>query len=97
MINHPNRSKRASRTGQSETGESTASIIARGDDESWPRVMAELQSGAILLRVPKLRRGYSDRGQGPYGSGISDARIRKLEGEGILRHIGVDRYSLGDA
>jgi hypothetical protein len=77
-----------------DAGESTASINARGDDASWPSVLAELQTGATLLRVPKLRRAYADRGNGPYGPGISEARIRKLERAGVLRNAGVDRYAL---
>lgn len=78
----------------SETGESTRAIVSRGDDAAWPTVKVELETGATLLRVPKLRRAYPDRGAGAYGSGISDARLRKLEREGVLRHVGVDRYAL---
>jgi hypothetical protein len=80
--------------GQPETGESTASINRRADDEAWPRVRDELASGATLLRVPRLRKAYPDKGHGPYGSGITDARLRKLERERVLRHVGVDRYEL---
>jgi len=81
---------------KADTGESIASIRARGDDESWPRVLAELREGATLLRVPKLRRGYPDRGAGVYGSGVSDTWIRKLEAAGVLVYCGVDRYRLAD-
>lgn len=77
-----------------ETGESTASIVARGDDARWSTLVEELRTGATLLRVPKLKHGYADRGQGAYGGGISDTRIRKLEKNGVLRNIGVDRYEL---
>lgn len=80
-----------------DTGESSASINRRADDEAWPFVRAELENGATLLRIPKLRRAYADRGNGPYGRGLNDARIRKLEHEGILRHVGVDRYALAAA
>ncbi len=82
--------------GRNETGETTAAIIARGDDRAWPEVLAALRSGATLLRVPKLRTAYPDRGQGPSGSGISDTRVRKLEREGVLQHVGVDRYALAE-
>jgi len=80
-----------------DTGESSASINRRADDAAWPFVRAELESGATLLRIPKLRRAYPDRGNGPYGRGLNDVRVRKLEREGILRHIGVDRYALAAA
>ncbi len=79
-----------------ETGESTRSIVARGDDKAWPWVRAELVAGATLLRVPKLRRAYPDRGDGPYGKGISDTRVRTLERQGVLRFVGVDRYALAE-
>lgn len=82
---------------RSDVGESTRSIIARGDDEAWPRIRQELEAGATLLRVPKLRRAYADKADGPYGPGISDTRVRKLEREGVIRHVGVDRYSLAGA
>lgn len=77
-----------------DTGESSASINRRSDDEAWPHVRAELETGATLLRIPKLRRAYPDRGDGPYGRGLNDARVRKLEREGIIQFVGVDRYSL---
>lgn len=80
-----------------DTGWSTASIVASGDDRSWPHIERELQAGAILLRVAKLKRSYCDKGQGPYGPGISDARVRKLEKAGTLKHVGVDRYALANA
>lgn len=77
-----------------DTGETTRQIIARADAEAWPHVRAELESGATLLRIPKLRRAYPDRGEGPYGRGISDTMVRRLERTGALRFIGVDRYGL---
>jgi hypothetical protein len=81
---------------QPDAGESTAAINARGDDQSWPAVAAELRTGATLLRIPKLRRAYCDRGNGPYGPGITDTRVRKLERTGVLRFVGVDRYHLAE-
>lgn len=79
---------------RNETGESVAQMNARSDDEAWPHVRQELENGATLLRVPKLKRAYADRGQGPYGRGITDTRVRKLERTGVLRFVGVDRYAL---
>lgn len=83
-------------TRQPDTGESTRAITARGDDEAWPQIKTELVAGATLLRVSKLRRAYADKGGGPYGSGISDARVRRLERAGVLRYVGVDRYALAE-
>ena len=82
---------------RNDAGESSAAITARGDDYSWPKIEPELKTGATLLRVPKLRRGYADKGHGPYGAGISDNRIRRLEREGVIKQIGVDRYTLASA
>ncbi len=79
-----------------ETGESSASINRRSDDEAWPHILIELKAGATLLRIPKLKRAYADRGQGPYGRGITDTRVGKLERAGTLRFVGVDRYELVD-
>lgn len=79
-----------------DTGESTASIVARGDDRAWPAVLQALQAGATLLYVPKVRRAYIDRGEGPVGPGISATRVRKLERAGTIRHAGVDRYALNE-
>ncbi len=80
-----------------DTGETVAAINARSDDRTWPVVLEGLRAGATLLRVPKLRRAYLDRGNGPCGGGISDARVRKLERAGTLRHVGVDRYALAES
>lgn len=80
---------------QPDTGEPTASINKRSDDNAWPSVEALLRHpGATLLRVPKLKRAYADLGSGPHGSGISDTRVRKLERDGVIRFVGVDRYAL---
>lgn len=80
---------------KSETGESTASINRRGDDEAWPRVEAALRDGATLYRPPKLDRYYLDFGEGPAGNGsLTPARVRKLEGEGVLEQVGEYRYAL---
>lgn len=81
---------------QPDTGETSAEINARGDDRAWPWIVKELEDGATLVRVPKLRRAYPDQGRGPYGQGITETRLRRLEQTGIVRHIGVDRYALCD-
>jgi len=82
---------------KSDTGESAASIYRRADDDAWPHIERELQDGATLLRIPKLKRGYADKGKGPEGPGITDTRIRKLASAGTIRQVGVDRYALATA
>lgn len=79
---------------QPDTGESVASINARSDDASWPSIKSDLENGATLLRIPKLRRAYADRGQGAYGQGVTDSRVKRLEREGVIQFVGVDRYAL---
>lgn len=81
----------------SNTGESTASIVARGDDAAWLVIRARLRPGARLRRVPKLKRSYllTDAGD-PSGPGISDARLRKLLASGTLAEAGIDTYMLAD-
>ncbi|MEX2450931.1 MAG: hypothetical protein WD407_08765 [Rhodospirillales bacterium] len=79
------------------TGESTASINKRVDDESWPAVKEGLEKRMTLWKPPRLANYYLDRGNGDYGGGcLSPARVRKLEAEGVLVHVGVCRYALAD-
>lgn len=83
----------------SETGESSATINVRSDDNAWPRVLSALQSGATLFRPAKLTRYFTkcqDDLDPNDGVGISATRVKKLEQAGILIRIGVDRYSLGE-
>jgi len=85
-----------------ETGETTAAIVARADDRAWASIERRLsQRGTscmiTLLRIPRLRRAYCDDGTGPFGEGISDARLRRLEKSGVIRCVGIDRYALADA
>ena len=77
-----------------DTGESTAAINARADDLAWQRVLPLLKQGATLLRIPKLRRSYADLGEGPSTGGLTDARMRRLEAQKVIRQVGVDRYAL---
>jgi len=82
----------------SEVGESTAAINARCDDNTWPRVLLALQSGATIYRPVRLTRYFTkcqdDRDPND-GIGISATRVKKLEQVGILVRVGVDRYALG--
>lgn len=77
-----------------DTGEPAAAMNARADDLAWQTVLPLLKAGATLLRVPKLRRSYADCGQGPAKGGLTDGRMRRLERDGVIRQIGVDRYAL---
>lgn len=80
-----------------ETGESTASIIARGDDADWPHVKAALEAGATLLRPSRLDRYYVARDLAIGSRSLSKTRVKRLEREGVLVHVGVDRYALAAA
>lgn len=83
------------RNRQPDTGDSAASIYRRSDDESWQKIEAALREPGVTLRyVPKLGRAYIDRGAGPCEHGITRTRVRKLEQQGVLRFVGVDRYTL---
>lgn len=78
-----------------DTGESTATIVARADSIAWDMMLPLLKAGAPIVRFPRLRRSYArDVQKGLTVGGISDSRIRKLERDGIITHTGVDRYAL---
>lgn len=77
-----------------ETGESTRSIHKRMDDQAQPRVLEFLKAGATLFRPTRLRNYYIDKGDGPTGPMLTAARVKKLEAQGVLRLVGVDRYGL---
>jgi|SRR6185369_17570844 len=83
----------------SDVGESVASINSRCDDNTWPRVLAALQSGATLFRPVRLTRYFTrcqdDRDPND-GIGISATRVKNLESVGILIRVGVDCYALGE-
>lgn len=81
-----------------ETGESTAAINARGDANSWPRVLAALQGGATIYRPSGLKSFYTqcrDDRDPNEGLGISAAMVKRLEKDGVLVRVGVDRYGIG--
>jgi len=81
----------------SETGESTASINRRSDDEAWPVVLSALQDGATLFVHRKIDRAAVDglEWRDPRsGRTITRSRALRLEREGVLYAIGVDRYAL---
>lgn len=79
---------------RTDTGETTASIHARADDEQWPGVLAALRRGATLYRPPRLDHYYLDEAGRVGGGFLSRARVRRLEREGVLVWVGVGRYGL---
>lgn len=81
----------------SESGESTTSIIRRGDDEAWPAVRSALEAGGWLRVHHRIERaaveGLAEKDLRS-GRTISSTRVRRLEREGVLERCGVDVYTL---
>lgn len=71
----------------SDTGDTTAAINARGDDDAWSRVLPRLQEGWTLYRPIGLNRYYlrSPNGENTGGGSLSGARIRRLVRDHVLR------------
>ena len=81
-----------------ETGESTASMTARSDNNAWPRVNEALHSGATLFRPSGMSRYFTKckNDLDPNdGIGISASMVKRLEASGVLIRVGVDLYGLG--
>lgn len=76
-------------TREPETGESSAAINARADDAAWRTVLPMLQAGRPLVRPVRCRDYYVD-GAG----GLTAARVKRLEREGVIRRVGGDTYAL---
>lgn len=74
-----------------ETGETTTAIYAGMNDAAWQQILPLLRSGGTLRRE---RTGYYY--VDGYG-GLTSARVRRLERQGVLRYVGVDAYRLVDA
>lgn len=82
---------------RADTGESTASIRRRCDDEAQPRALGAMRLGATLHRPSKLQTYHAHDGANYVdGTGLSGARVRVLEAEGVITHIGIDRYGLSN-
>lgn len=79
-----------------DTGESTASINRRADNQAWPRVRAALIKGAELRRPQGLRRYYlyMKTSPSPMPGSLSETRVKTLERCGVLKRAGVDIYAL---
>jgi len=79
-------------TAPTETGESSAAIYSRMDDDTWAKLLPMLQAGKKLVRPSRSRSYYID-GDG----GLSATRVKKLQQEGVIRLVGVDTYALVEA
>lgn len=82
---------------RNDAGESSASIRARHDEHRWPQVRAALENGATIYRPTGLRDFYTqcrDDRDALHGLGVSHVLVKRLEAEGVLRVVGVDRYGL---
>lgn len=85
----------------SETGESTASINARRDDDAMQDVISALRDGGRLRYIPKLQRAVVEIqaakrfDQDPRaGRTITMTRTRQLLADGIIQESGVDTYTI---
>ncbi len=73
-----------------DTGESTASIVRATNLRGWDQILPLLRAGRPLRRE-STGRYYVD------GNGsLTAACVARLEREGVLRRIGVDTYALAD-
>lgn len=80
---------------KADAGESPAAINRRSDQDAWDRAQPLLAAGAHLIRVAGINRYYAtDEAGQPSTGGLSPSFVRKLELDGRLRHVGVDRYAL---
>lgn len=80
---------------QSETGESSSSILARSDNDAWPKSLDALRGGATLHKPAKLKTYYPQLPGGQYVSGgLTSSFVKKLEKSGVLVWVGEGRYRL---
>ena len=83
---------------RSETGVSTAAMNRSSDDAAWGKILPHLldHPGHTLFRPARLDAYYVHDGMASVGflGRLTKTRIRKLEAEGVLMHVGVDRYTL---
>lgn len=73
-----------------DTGETTAAINSRRDNEAWQRLLPELRRGALIARPTAKLRSYYVDGMG----GFQPSFIRRLERDGLIRLVGVETYQL---
>jgi len=79
----------------SETGESTAQINRRADDEAWARAEPKLRKGCTLTMPGGLGKYCIQHPGGALeGPTVTKAGIRRWEREGRIAYIGPHRYAL---
>lgn len=79
-----------------DTGEASASINARTDDKTMPKVIAALREGALLYQPKSGFNYYVRRGGDIDGMvSLSPSRVKKLERQGFLRLVGEKTYGAG--
>ena len=74
-----------------DTGESTNSIVAAGNQRGWDQILPQLRAGAVLKRDSKTRRSYVEG----WGS-LTDPFVRKRVAAGDLVEAGLDKWRLAD-
>lgn len=82
-----------------DVGESVQSIKKRSDDEAMRDVISALNDGARLRIHSKIRKaaieGLPDK-DARNGRVITITRLKRLEKEGVIREIAMDRYAMAD-
>jgi hypothetical protein len=79
-----------------ETGETTTSIIRRGNDEAWAAIRPMMENGTLLKRAPKPPYNYyTQEPCGFFGAkGLTPGRVAKLVRDGEIEQAGADTYRL---
>ncbi len=84
---------------QSEAGESVQAINKRSDDDAMKDVISALNEGARLRVHTKIRKaaieGLPDKDI-RNGRSITITRLKRLEKEGVIREIAMDRYAMAE-
>ncbi len=84
-------------TAMNDAGESPQVISRRQDDDAMKIVISALQDGAHLRMHTKVRRaaveGLPDK-DARNGRTISATRCKRLEREGVLKEVAMDRYAM---
>lgn len=93
------RSQEEPMTTQNDVGESIQSINKGSDDRAMRDVISALNDGARLRIHSKIRKaaieGLPDN-DARNGRTITVTRLKRLEKEGVIREIAMDRYAMAD-
>ena len=80
-----------------DTGESTASMNKRADQQQWERYIEPyMQRGALLVKH-SWGMYYTQLGDEFGRYGLSATGVRNLEKEGKIKLVGVHKYALAGA